>query len=302
MGISIHLSELILREHKYKSLPNKLCTVGRPFMGYGEAQMMDMFKRNCFSPKPYRIKFDDYTTESKNSSHRGRERFISDRTFFDALGVQEVQAIDISDYEGAEIVLNLNEPLADEYENTAEAIVGGSTLDNVFDPAQYLRNMARMLKPGGRLIEVNHINNHLRPYVMPSPSWYYDYFVVNKFEDCKIYIIEHSNAVHAYGLMVGYNPDQQVGWGLIDNFDCDENYVVTAIVIAEKGEHSTFEKTPTQDSYRNEEEINKYNENLLHILENNRSYEEFIRDDIGSMNIKKHTPPRNYHYLGHFRI
>jgi SAM-dependent methyltransferase len=79
------------------------------------------------------------------------------------LEAKEVHGIDIGDYKGASIVCDLCEPLPDKLANSADFIVGASTLDDVFDPAQYLRNIAKLLRPGERLFEINHLNNHMRP-------------------------------------------------------------------------------------------------------------------------------------------
>jgi hypothetical protein len=182
-------------------------------------------------------------------------------------------------------------------------IIGGSTLDNVFDPAQYIRNMVEILRPRGRLIEINHANNHSRPYVMLPPPWYFDYFVVNGFVDCKVYIWEISSAVHAYKLLCPYNPRQQVNWGLIDNYVTDENLIVVVVFLAEKGLNSTSGVHPTQDSYRSAEEIVHYNTQLARILQSQRPFDTYIMDKIKPDSLLRHnTPPRNYHYIGHFPV
>jgi hypothetical protein len=48
----------------------------------------------------------------------------------------------VSPYEGAEIIHDLNRPVPDKLKESADFIVDGSTLDNVFDPAMVLRNFA----------------------------------------------------------------------------------------------------------------------------------------------------------------
>jgi 2-polyprenyl-3-methyl-5-hydroxy-6-metoxy-1,4-benzoquinol methylase len=66
-----------------------------------------------------------------------------------------VKAVDVSPYEGAEVIHDLNQPLPDRLRGTADFIVDGSVLDNVFDPATGLRNLTEMLRPGGRLLMSN---------------------------------------------------------------------------------------------------------------------------------------------------
>ncbi len=49
------------------------------------------------------------------------------------LNFSEVKAVDVSDFEGAEVIINLNKPLPNHLESTCDLLVDGSTLDNIFD-------------------------------------------------------------------------------------------------------------------------------------------------------------------------
>src|SRR5262249_37722910 len=129
----------------------------------------------------------------------GKE-FISDATFFGLLGVKLIRAIDHSDFEGADIILDLNEPIGNELAGTVEFLYGGSVLDNIFDPATYIKNVARLLAPNGRVIDQNLGSFHYHPYVITAPAWYFDYFVLNSFTDCKIYFVQAGAVTHFYGL------------------------------------------------------------------------------------------------------
>jgi hypothetical protein len=113
---------------------------------------------------------------------------ITDRALLQLLGASYVVALDHSDYEGAETIHDLTKPLSPELRNIADFIIDASTLDNVFDPAMVLHNFTVMLRPGGRLLTANMHSNHHEPYTMKPPLWYLDYFVVNGFVDCKVYI------------------------------------------------------------------------------------------------------------------
>jgi hypothetical protein len=96
---------------------------------------------------------------------------------------------------------------------TVDFIVGGSTLDNIFDPAQYVKNVVRLLRPGGRTFEFNIYADRHRPYMIFPPPWYYDFFVVNECDDCKVYLVENSGGInHAFKVLVEYNADQKVDW------------------------------------------------------------------------------------------
>ena len=120
-------------------------------------------------------------SRSTDHHHRlpGYGEIVTDRSIFHALGIGNVKALDASAYEGAEVVHDLNRPLPDHLKATADFIVDGSTLDNVFDPAMTLRNYAQLLRPGGRLLAINTLNNRQCAFTICSPDWSLDYFVEN---------------------------------------------------------------------------------------------------------------------------
>ena len=104
-----------------------------------------------------------------------------------------------------------------------------------------------MLKPGGRLVTTNIFSNHYEPYVMLPPLWHLDYFVMNRFADCKVYILViPTNAMLSSQIDVFtidadalLNPTR-----VVSAFAAP--HMMSTIVIAEKGWDSTFETMPTQ--------------------------------------------------------
>ena len=114
---------------------------------------------------------------------------MSDAAPFKLLGARSVKALDHSPYEGADVIHDFRYPVPSHLHGTADFILDGSTLDNVFTPSIVLQNYAKLLRPGGRLLMENAFSAHNTAYVMMPPMWYLDYFVINKFVDCKVYII-----------------------------------------------------------------------------------------------------------------
>jgi SAM-dependent methyltransferase len=76
------------------------------------------------------------------------------------LGAREVSALDVSGYEGADIVHDLNEPVPAELERRFDVVLDGGSLEHVFDVPTALRSYMRMVRPGGRLIVATMANNH----------------------------------------------------------------------------------------------------------------------------------------------
>jgi SAM-dependent methyltransferase len=303
MGLSVHVAEMLIREHLYKPLPTVVHTVGRLVMGFSFEEISAAFHRVGVQPHPVKVEIDRATKEATVGIMAGKNP-ITDRTFFGMLGVQEVCAIDISNYEGASIIWDMCRPVPDTMADMIEFVVGGSTLDNVWDPAQYMRNMARMLKPGGRMLEINHGNDRVGPYVILPPAWYFDFFCINRFADCKTYVLEYdydlledSYSAHLYKMLVPYNPQQQVGWGLIENFE-DDRFIHTVLVLAEKGPHSTYDQAPVQAPYRNFQQVQEYGKCLRELVRAPRPFVELPTPVAKPIGLDKKWPPRNYHYVG----
>lgn len=173
MGIAPYVAEAILREHAFRPVKGDVLLLGHQTMFFSPAQAIAMMKSVGVAVPDLaedEIAIDHQTLRSSEGP------FIRDDEFFRLLGVASVKALDDSDYEGAELIHDLNRPIPPSLEGIADFILDGSTLDNLFNPAQGLMNIARMLKPGGRLVGVNMASAHFAPYCIFTPYWFLDYF------------------------------------------------------------------------------------------------------------------------------
>jgi len=86
-------------------------------------------------------------------------------TYFDELlsqcGARDVSALDASDYEGAHLVHDLNQPIPDAWTESFDTIVDAGTLEHVFQVVTALGNLMKMVKIGGRLIFFDMPTNNL---------------------------------------------------------------------------------------------------------------------------------------------
>jgi hypothetical protein len=150
MGLGGQAVDAIGREHAYRPITGDVVFIGRQTTYFTPQDLASRLRDHCASVDASAIEVDRTTLNRKRGG-----ALASDRSIFRALGNDRVKALDVSDYEGAEIIHNLNEPIPDRLHASADFIVDGSTLDNVFDPAMALRNLAAMLRPGGRLLMIN---------------------------------------------------------------------------------------------------------------------------------------------------
>ena len=130
----------------------------------------------------------DLELDTTNSHLPKNLACVTDRALFRSFSNCKVSAVDISDYEGAEIVLDLCSDVPADLHNRFDFIIDAGSLDNIFDPIRALMSMTRMLKPGGRMYIFAWGNSHPTAYLKFSPDWFTDYFAVNEFEDCQTYV------------------------------------------------------------------------------------------------------------------
>jgi hypothetical protein len=218
---------------------------------------------------------------------------MSDQTFFGLLGVERIRAIDHSAFEGADIILDLNKPIPAGLASTAQFVYGGSVLDNIFDPVAYTRNIASLMAPGARLIDQNVASFHFHPYLIASPAWYFDYFVLNGFDDCKVYFVQGGPVPHLYALEFDVD-DSLIG----DLGSAGINSAFGVVVIAEKGVQSSWDRSPSQDQYRDVTEWEAFRANLGRMRGSTRRYELFGRPtpmDVARVPLRW---SKSFRYLG----
>lgn len=78
---------------------------------------------------------------------------------FRALGAKNVYALDASNFEGAQFVHDLNQPLPPELKERFDIVYDGGTLEHVFNYPLALKNCMEMLRPGGRFMAHTPANN-----------------------------------------------------------------------------------------------------------------------------------------------
>lgn len=79
--------------------------------------------------------------------------------FFRSLGFSKVDSLDVSDFEGASVILDLSKPVDPKKAPKFDVVYDGGTTEHVFDLPTAWRNIDAMLKPGGVLIGHSPCNN-----------------------------------------------------------------------------------------------------------------------------------------------
>ena len=96
---------------------------------------------------------------------------------FKALGAKNVFSLDASNFEGAEFVHDLNQPLPPELRERFDLVYDGGTLEHVFNFPVALKSCMEMLRPGGEIITHTGTNNWCgHGFYQFSPELYFRVF------------------------------------------------------------------------------------------------------------------------------
>ena len=77
---------------------------------------------------------------------------------FKALGFGDIETLDFSDFEGAQILQDLNKPVPPDLQGQFDFIFDGGTIEHVFNVPQALTNVFDLLAPGGIFASANGMN------------------------------------------------------------------------------------------------------------------------------------------------
>jgi hypothetical protein len=268
MGIGGQIVDALAREHAYKPLRGDALLIGKQTVYFTVPEMFQRLEEHGVKSAidPAAIELDTSTID-RLPKYADR-KLISDISLMKLFGTTRVMALDHSAYEGADIVQDLRRPLSDALADSADILVDGSTLDNVFTPANVLQNFTRLLRPGGRMFLCNAYSSFETAYVILPPTWYLDYFVMNGFTDCRVYVcvfIEDRTSVYYVSLEQAYRLKREMG-------HFQSPHAAATLVFAEKGLHSTWDRLPIQQHYRSKEDWEIYQKNLQAMLVSQRPH------------------------------
>lgn len=255
MGIPYALASMIVQEHKNRPITGKILLIGR--------QTIDMKVQtaiNLVEGILGQVRTDnpllDQTTAARDYRHISRDT-ISDVGFFSLFSDASVTAVDVTDYEGAEIVHDMCTELPSHMIEKYDFVFNGSCLDNIFDVSAALRNFGLCLKPGGRLFQIEAASSTMPAYIVFSPEWFLDFFVTNNWENGDIYICRVGNELGGFRFMK--NPWDVYRWRPFFPEGNDMNYIKRPrslivgmefiVSIAQRGS-GTVHVNPIQARYR----------------------------------------------------
>jgi SAM-dependent methyltransferase len=242
MGLAKPALHFLIREHLRRPFNGSILTLGRQ----GVMATLDDAQRMLRSVglKPATLPVGAATRTNIPEWQSGPYRnYISDVAFFQLLGLTGLQALDVSSYEHAEIIQDMNRPVPAALHGRFDLIIDGGTVEHVFDVRQSLSNIAHMLAPGGRVIHISPTNNYVNHgFYQLSPTLYFDYYAANRFSDMRGFLAEQD--LYLYDRRPWELFELRAGAGRLTS-----TQPLMLFFVAEKGASSTADAIPVQSFY-----------------------------------------------------
>ncbi|MBS0623550.1 MAG: class I SAM-dependent methyltransferase [Verrucomicrobia bacterium] len=177
MGIGQGSYKLLLEEKKQGRLKGKsLLQLGRQCVLFDFKTLKSLAKKAGVELQEVKeqLSFDDYYR---------KKGFIDDHTLFRALGFERVASLDYSDFEGADLVYDLNLPIPKEQWGQFDVVYDGGTAEHVFHFPQFLENVHNLLAEDGIVMHVSPSHNHVdHGFYMFSPQVFSEYYTANHYK------------------------------------------------------------------------------------------------------------------------
>ena len=185
MGINVNagFSRLIRNKRSYHEFSGmSLLMLGKQDVNFKREKLKSILDRIGFEYRTDIIEIDDYDERNEK---------IDSYDLFKLLGFETVYALDISDYEGADIICDLAVlELPEELVNQFDYIYDGGVLEHIFNFPQALVNTSKMLKVGGKIIHDVPCGNLVdHGFYSFSPTCLIDYYKNNHFFINDIYLM-----------------------------------------------------------------------------------------------------------------
>jgi hypothetical protein len=125
MGINIQALKTILFEHKFKPFKGKVLIIGKSTVTIQMEKIIELFQE-------YLSKTPNFSKIDTQTKHSNFEYFVDDIELFQQISDEiSIHVLDVSNYEGANIVWDMNQPLPEKWTGKYDIIYDSS--DSRFD-------------------------------------------------------------------------------------------------------------------------------------------------------------------------
>lgn len=173
--------------------------------------------------------------------------FVHARTFFEMVGFDNYVDIDQFEYDQPALRHDMNFPVPEEIDDKFDLVLDGGTVEHIFDIAQVMSNMVRMVRVGGSVMHLASFDMDHGFYGL-SPCFFFDYYRANGFSDFSCYIMatDYSNVLEAFDRRRPYF-EYQYGMDLSCLLSTSSSWLI--FFVARKTKNMKETQLPTQGMF-----------------------------------------------------
>jgi hypothetical protein len=190
MGIPLHLVDLLTKalvgEH---DLPTRnLLTLGVQDCHFGYEELRRFLDRRGVNGVRLGPDEIEYTSGFKWLPAKEAARFaacVHQNSLFRMLGfsAERIHALDVSPFEGSDIIHDLNEPVDPDLQGAFDFIIDSGTIEHVFSTKETLFNLATMCAVGGCVVLYTPSDSINHGFINVNAELYRDFFTANGFQE-----------------------------------------------------------------------------------------------------------------------
>lgn len=251
------------------------------FLLSARERKVDFQKSLMLGNQQFQLYNSEYQTVARIFNLDNFSAVKTSRDFFQFLGAEKISAMDFSDYEGAEILHDLNKPVGEELKEKFTFVLDGGTTEHVFNFPGALANAMEMVETGGHLAIITGGNNFFgHGFYQFSPELFYRTLSAENG-----FAVKRLIAAEVGGRWFEVADPKQIN-GRVELINTQPVYLM---VLAQKLERRTpFADAPQQSDYVakwQNEAGNRASENHSNKLKNILKKNEFVRQTL--INIKQ---------------
>lgn len=231
MGLNINATKLLLRLRSEGFRYGKVLTLGRQRLNLSRRDLQKNLNTFGYEGNAHQLK-------KKNNGYC--------EPFLEFLGATQVDSMDVSDYEKATLLHDMNEPVADQFKGTYDTVIDSGTLEHVFNFPIAIKNCMELLRTGGHYIGITPCNNFFgHGFYQFSPELYYRVFSKeNGFEVSHMYFFLDDASTSFYAVKDPAEVRERV---ILNNAFPSFLFVVAKKISSQP----IFKTTPQQSDYEN---------------------------------------------------
>lgn len=250
------IARMMVQEHRFRPITGRVLCLGPQLVALNKEEVDSLFARGRGTKAR--------TAEAARAARGAHAPQVSDAYFFRKFKDVQLDSLDVVPGFGGTIIHNLNEPIPDSLCDQFDFILDGGTFDHLMQLGTAFTNVIKMLKPGGRVLHFNAASGYIgATYVSFGPDLFYDYYVVNRFKDCRIHILRGTGPGTHDPLDVFFVPDART-----KALNSVHHQMVACL--AEKADDSTWDAVPIEYTYRPPDLKERFAEARARVLQSKR--------------------------------